>query len=161
MGGQNPSSGGWDLNPRFPAYEAGEMTGLLYPALFIRNSISEIPLFFCYHYTIRLFLTALGFEPRPFSWPIKIWRIRVAVCISSDPEGNRTPDSTVKGWRLRPLVDRAICYKILIKDSNLDFRGYRRTSYYTNKRNKIYCSRFYRIILVSFSICYNIFPTIN
>ena len=46
MGGQNPSSGGWDLNPRFPAYEAGEMTGLLYPALFIRNSISEILLFF-------------------------------------------------------------------------------------------------------------------
>ena len=103
MGGQNPSSGGWDLNPRFPAYEAGEMTGLLYPALFIRNSISEIPLFFCYHYTIRLFLTALGFEPRPFSWQIKILRIRVAVCISNHPNGTRTRISSVKGWYPRPV----------------------------------------------------------
>ena len=24
----------------------------------------------------------LGFEPRPFLWPIKIWRRRIAVCIS-------------------------------------------------------------------------------
>ena len=44
----------------------------------------------------------------------------------------------------------SLCCKILIKDSNLGFRVYRRTSYYTNKRNKIYCSRFYRIILVFF-----------
>ena len=54
----------------------------------------------------------------------------------NDPGGTRTRDSTVKGWRLKPLVDGAICYKILIKDSNLGFRGYRRTSYYTNKRIK-------------------------
>ena len=55
----------------------------------------------------------------------------------------------------------SLCCKILIKDSNLGFRGYQRTSYYTHKRNKIYCSRFYRIILVFFSICCNILPTIN
>ena len=29
----------------------------------------------------------LGFEPRPFLWPIKIWRRRIAVCISVTPEG--------------------------------------------------------------------------
>ena len=40
----------------------------------------------------------------------------------------------------------SLCCKILIKDSNLGFRSYRRTSYYTNKRNKNLTTKAYPLL---------------
>lgn len=58
-------------------------------------------------------LNRLTTEPYSVSLPVYFYKDsairnrKTLFCPWSDPDGTRTRDSTVKGWRLRPLVDGA------------------------------------------------------
>lgn len=58
-------------------------------------------------------LDRLTTEPYSVSLPVYFYKDsairnrKTLFCPWSDPDGTRTRDSTVKGWRLRPLVDGA------------------------------------------------------
>ena len=123
-GGHYPSSGAWESNPLLLGYEPSVIFRFTRPqapsiglapikgvdrtalctitqGIFCRDFLRDTSLF-CYRYTICP-LKHTGIRTQTFFLTTKIWRIRVAVCISSHPNGTRTRISSVKGWYPRPV----------------------------------------------------------
>ena len=126
----------WDLNSRPSVYEADALTDwaiLVYEELKLQDAF-----IFCYHYTIRLFLTALGFEPRPFLYYIKIiWKNISCMHLMTEWRGFEPPDPVTRvnalaGRRNQPaLPPLQIVPQDGIEPPTLGSSGQRSTSWAT------------------------------